>query len=530
MRFCQSVNRFFFCFILLCLFCGMANSAETETDIKQVKSDEQKTEPKKNLLQLLIPEIKTVTGDNVPFFEPGELLSGEELRSKLAVSLAREELEGVVLGLHVKDAVSKKEYIDINSSKPLVPASNVKILTTAAALFYLGVDYRFKTGFYSEAEIDLNGSLKGDLIVYGSGDPMLTQAEMTRMVNGLYKLGLRKIEGDIIIDESYFEKAGPGPGWEEDDTDNSYQSPMGAFSFNYNKVAVYVVPGKINSTPMVSILPKSSYYRLSNTAVTTEYQNTNLVVHTPLDGDKNKITVEGNINTKASRRVFNLKIDNPAMFAGMSLKDTFQREDIVVTGKIKTGKKTENASLVYTHKSKRLSDIVNKINRDSNNHATEQVLLILGAELYGAPANWEKGLKAVKQFIKNELGFDESKYTINNGSGLASVNFVPAEIFTALLIMMMRNPYIGPEFVGSLAIAKHSGTLDESFTRLKKQDFIRAKTGSMEQVIALSGYLSTRSGHTLVISFIMNECRGHNRLKLLKIQEEIIYLLMSYAP
>lgn|GEM_PF-949574 len=498
-------------------------TANAESQTKDQAKD--RTAPK-----LLIPQLSKKTKDDTPLYKAEKLLNDEELSSKLALALARDEMEGIVLGLHVVDAITGEEYIGINSMKPLVPASNVKILSTAAALKHLGSDYKFETGFFSLTEIDKNGLLDGDLIVVGGGNPMLPQSEMSKMVLGLYALGLRKINGNIIIDDTFFDDQRPGPGWEEDDTDNSYQAPMGAFSFNYNSLTIFVQPGASNKPPLVSILPKSSYYTLENTATTTDYKNTELLVHTPKAGNRNKVTIKGNINRKAKRRVFKLKIDNPPLFAGISLKDTLEREGIEVSGSVELGDNSEETKLIWTHKSKRLSEVVNKINGYSNNHAAEQVMKTLGAELYEPPGTWDKGLKAVKEFIRDELGFDDNEYTLANASGLASVNFIPPAIFTKLLQKMIRDPYVGPEFVTSLAVAGQSGTMDESFTELIDYDMLRAKTGSMEQVIALSGYLSTRSGRTLAISFIMNECRGHNRLKLLRIQEEIVYLLTSYSP
>lgn len=512
------------CLALAPVGCGNEVTAPSETD------GESTLPPPVPKPRLLIPELQEKPGPDTPLFKGGGALNNEMLGQALARALARPEMEGIRVGLHVVDAISGEEIISRNADETFVPASNVKLITTAMALKLLGPSYRFETELLSTAKIDGKGSLEGDLVIRGGGDPYLGPEQLAGFADELHSHGLRHISGNILIDEGYFDDKREGAGWEQDDTDNSYQAPMGAMSVNFNSITIYISPGALNAPPLVSILPQSSYLKIDNKALTTDVGRTLLIVHTPRSGEGNTLKIGGRIHPEASRRVFWRKIDNPPLFAGMTLRDAFDRAGIITDGTVKIGSAPKEAVRLFAYHSPPLWRIVTMINKISNNHATEQIVKSMGAVKKGSPGSWDKGLAVLRELILEQLEYKADTYVLNNGSGLGDVNRIPPRLFTRLLTRMLRDPDSGPEFVASLAIAGRDGTLLEYFNGGGEADLLRAKTGSLEQVIALSGYLMTRAGQTLALSLIMNECRGHNRLRLLDIQKEFVIMLANFAP
>ncbi len=477
-----------------------------------------------------LPEFKGDLDEDGPLFEGGEALDETALAKSLARTLARPELQGVKVGLYVMDAEDGQVLICHNGREPMNPASNQKLLTVAAALKLLGPNFRFKTTFYSTAEIDkATGTLKGDLYIKGGGDPALTVEQIYRLATELYARGLRRIEGNIYIDDSYFDSVRQGPGWEQDDTDNAYQAPMGALSANFNAVTVRIRPSVPGQAARVVVIPQTRYIEVRNTATTMAKRRTRLQVHSVLEDERNVITVEGRINERARVRMFNLKIDNPPMFAGWTIHDAMKRLDIRTTGYVHLGRVPEDAKKLNTFYSLPLWRIVSLVNKYSNNHMAEQILKTLGAQLREEPGTWEKGIDVLREFLETEIGYNLKGYRLKNGSGLGDVNQLPPELFALVFRYMRNDPKAGAEFLTSLAVAGRDGTLRTSFIDNEVTDLLRGKTGSLEQVIALSGVLHTRSERDLVFTLFFNECMGKNRRRLKEIQQEIVRLLANYS-
>ena len=464
-----------------------------------------------------------------PLYEGDAALDDQSLKDRLSLALARPEMDGVKVGLHVIGAHDGKVLIDINGGESMNPASNQKLLTTAVALKRLGPGYTFKTRFLAKAPIGMDGVLNGSLYIAGGGDPWLVIEQLYKIGAELYARGLRKIKGDIIIDDGFFDQLREPPGWEQDDTDNAYQAPTGALSANFNAVSVYVAPGEAGKAAKVTVLPMTRYISVENSAVTVERRRTRLTVHSLKDKDKNKVSVEGRINTKANRRVFHLKIDNPPLFAGWAIHDALKQIGIKTTGYVKIGCAPDDLEEIHTFHSPPLSRLAAYINKYSNNHMAEQTLKTIGAEI-GESGSLEEGLAVLREFIEGELGYPADAYTVRNGSGLGDVNSVSPELLTRVLAYMDNDRRLGPDYLATMAVAGRDGTLSSLFTGDNVTEMFRGKTGSLEQVIALSGYLVTAGERRLAVSLIFNECRGHEWRRLKEIQQEIIRILASWDP
>jgi D-alanyl-D-alanine carboxypeptidase/D-alanyl-D-alanine-endopeptidase (penicillin-binding protein 4) len=481
--------------------------------------------------QPLNPELPTVqvAPENRPLVTdrlartPAALSDSE--RERIGEILDDLENRGLTVGLQVLDAASGAVLLSHNAHMPLVPASNEKLISTAAALHELGPSYRFRTRFYVRGKLSPQGVLNGDLVAVGGGDPLLTGERLQRLADGLRAKGLASVTGDLIVDDTFFTRTRLGPGWEQDDTDNYYQAPLGAFSAHFNSVWVYVLPGEVNEPVRVATIPQTRYLTIENAAVTRTGARGHLVVSTPLRGERNAVRVEGELAPDSGRRAVYLKIDNPPLYAGMSLRDTLARNGILVGGDVKTGRWQADDTRLFTYLSPPLSEAVTLINKISSNFAAEQILLTAATVHYKKSAGWSDGEALMKRFLSQTLGLSVEGVELKNGSGLGDVNRVPVALLADVLYQVRKNERVGPEYLASLAIAGEDGTLESYFKRWEKDDLFRAKTGSLEQVLALSGYLTGTSGEKRIVSLIFNECRGHNRLKLKADQERLIRIL-----
>ncbi len=476
-----------------------------------------------------IPAFEGDVDEETPLFEGRARLDAENLSRKLSLALSRPEMKDVRVGLHVLDLESGGVFIEHNAKQRFNPASNQKLLTTAAALAKLGPDFRFETKFYGMQAIDTEGTLKGGLWIVGGGDPWLVVQQVYKLALGLYAAGLRRIEGNIYVDDGFFDSVREGPGWEQDDTDNAYQAPMGALSANFNAVSVYILPSEPGKPARVTTIPETRYLKLENTAVTSEGRRTRIITHTPPEKDFNKVTVEGRIHPKAQRRVYHHKIDNPPLYAGWLIHDIMKQVGIRTTGFVKMGEHPETSEEIYTFRSPPLTRLIGYINKYSNNHMAEQTVKTLGAVLKDE-GSWEAGLSVIREFIETEIGVPAASYEIKNGSGLGDVNAISPELLTRVLRAMHLRPDIAVDYIASLSVAGRDGTLRTSFESDNVTGLFRAKTGTLEEVMSLSGYLVTGAGRRLAVSLIFNQCKGHDRRRLKDIQHEIIRLLAAYDP
>ena len=426
------------------------------------------------------------------------------MQDQIREVLDRPALKGAKVGVYIVRLDDGAEIFSRAADTLFIPASNVKILTTSAALFSLGPDFRFHTEIAGEVGPD--GVVKGDLHVKGYGDPTLVPERLWYLASRLYFLGARTILGDIIIDDSYF--AGPAlqVGWEQDESSSAYMAPAGAFSAGFNALMIHVLPGPAaNSDARVLIDPLSDYAKVDSTVKTIGRGRTSLTVEVEPFGDKSVVKVSGRISIKDEGQGFYRRVDNPALFAGEVLKRLLIQQGILVKGKVKTGLVPADEKILVSLESPRLAELLLRVNKNSSNFVAQQVAQTLGAELYGAPGTWEKGRLAIESFLATEVGIPRGTLVISNASGLHDVNRVTPRQLVKVLSFMRHRPDLWPEFSASFAVAAGSGTLAPRMHDTDAAHLLRAKTGTLSIASALSGFVPAKSGETFVFSILVND-------------------------
>lgn len=457
--------------------------------------------------------------------------STARLKRELSQILDAPELSKALTGVHVRRLSDNAVLFEQNSGRLFNPASNMKLLTTAAALTYLGPNYHFRTRVYYDGELK-GGELKGDLYIVGGGDPLLTTENMFGLVNQLAMHGLRSVRGDLYVDASFFDGVGEGPGWEQEHADHAYAAPVGALSVNFNTFELRVLPGGRVGAPLrYEVWPPTSSVMVEMKARTRgAYTRSFIRTGTSREEDNRvQVTVRGAMaKNLTSGRVIRRRIHDPARYAGEAFKSLLRLRGIRVRGKLRQGKlPRRKATLLVTHYSKPLAEVVSTLNKYSNNFMAEMILKTVAAEVEGAPGTWKKGTKVLSSLLV-ELGVPANSFVLGNGSGLNDVNRVTPEQITFLLAKMYQRFELRPEFVASLAVAGESGTINGRFENTAANSRLRAKTGSLSGVSALSGYVVTRDNEVLAFSVMMNDYPGRAR-SMWRVQDRIGVALARFG-
>ncbi len=420
----------------------------------------------------------------------------------------------------------KDEYIlAINKDKMLTPASNLKIITSSAALFYLKPEYSFKT------EISTDGKLKGEhlygnLYIKGYGDPSLTREEIWKIVQTLKGKGIKFIHGDIVGDDTYFDSQVFPARWGGKKRAMKYGGEISALSANFNTIIVNFESGdKVGAKPRIWLEPETSFVSLVNKSVTRKRSKRYTL---NISGINNgKIVAKGGVPFRLKHKTSLRKVTDAPLFTVTLFYDLMKKMGIEVLGSPRKGLAHCENKLILKHSSKPLSYILAGMNKFSNNFTAEQILKTLGAEVKGAPGTFEKGIEVLNNFIES-IGGDSAKIRVFDGSGLSKDDLISADNIVKVLKYMHNSPIYAPEFISSLPVAGIDGTTEKRLMFGLTKRKIRAKTGTINNVSSLSGFLYSKDGEPMAFSMIMNGFRVSEESVQL-IQDKICYILSNFS-
>jgi len=415
-----------------------------------------------------------------------------------------------------------------NSHALFSPASNMKMVTSVAALKKVGPGYRFHTRVHTDGRI-AHRVLKGNLYLQGLGDPSLVTEQMWILVNEIKNLPLKKVEGDIIADSSFFEDQGRLKTWRRYDGPEAYLAPLGALSFNFNTVTVHIEPGpRVGDPPLVIVDPEIDFIRIDNTAVTTgkRQRRGRLIVNRRAHENYNEVTVSGNLPIHMARKKYYLNITDPERYTAEVFKKFLRQAGVEVTGSVRRGQVPRDATLLVDHESPPLGEILRGLNKFSNNFVAEQILRTLGAEIFGRPGTTENGVRVLSEYM-NTLGYSAGQYRIVDGSGLSRQNRLSPDQIVRMLVDARNDMGIFPEFVSALGVMGLDGSVEDRMNGNKDAQRIRVKTGTLDQVSALSGYFQSRDGERFAFSILLNDLKCSNS-KAMALQDKIMEVALQF--
>jgi D-alanyl-D-alanine carboxypeptidase/D-alanyl-D-alanine-endopeptidase (penicillin-binding protein 4) len=418
--------------------------------------------------------------------------------------------------------------------RAFAPASNLKLYTTAVALDILGPDYRWRTSVYAQSEPERDGTIAGDLTLYGRGAPDFSsvaerdeaRTSLDELADELYRLGVRRVRGRIVGDESYFRGDPLGDGWLWNDVQWYFGAEVSALSVNGNEVDVTVTPsGKAGEAAAVKLKPETDYVRVENDTETAPRDAVSTLGITRGLSDNN-VRVWGDFPTGGRGSTVRLSVHRPALWAAQLFRDALKRRGIAIEGDASTiddrdedeEKRIDTTRAVeLAHvESRTLGQTVRLTNKESINLYAELILRTLGKERgMNAPdpdrkkmltrGDDEAGLSVIHQWLERHE-IPVGALALHDGSGLSRLNLVTPEATARLLAAMTSTPN-AEVFRDSLPVAGRDGTLKFRL-RSTGAGQITAKTGTLTYVNSLSGYATTPDDEPLAFSIICNDETG----------------------
>jgi D-alanyl-D-alanine carboxypeptidase/D-alanyl-D-alanine-endopeptidase (penicillin-binding protein 4) len=442
------------------------------------------------------------------------------------------DLKGAIAGVSIRSGSSGQLIYEHLGDIRMRPASNLKLLTAACALSVLGKNYTFSTEIIANGRLK-KGILAGNLYIKGKGDPTLVKSDFDKMAEKLQKMGIKKISGDFIGDDSWFDQTRFPLDLPWSDETAYYGAPISALTasptadFDAGTVVINIIPGeKVGTKPYVKVNPETNAVHIINkaeTVSTDEKKNLKIL----RQHDKKTIIVQGTIpvNDKAVKEWISVK--DPTKFAMDLFNQSLINHGIKVKGKIKTGKAPDNRKPLLIHDSIPLSQLMLPFMKLSNNGHAEILIKAMGREKEGE-GSWEKGISVLKSSLI-KFGLNPQIMVLRDGSGVSHVDLVPANQITQLLFNIQKENWF-PAYLHSLPLAGEKnkaigGTLRNRLNDPALRGRIRAKTGSISTVSSLSGYVDTNSGQTLIFSILLNNLLDEDCGK--KIEDKIVMLLAN---
>lgn len=394
------------------------------------------------------------------------------------------------------------------ADKLLIPASVSKLFTAYVALKKLKPTSSFETSVWITGPM-VDDKLGGDLYIKGGGDPSLVSERLWMLVNELMRSGIKKISGDIIVDDTFYDKERTPETRPSYLTDQAYNAPIGALSFNFNTTTIYVRPSETpGKQPVIYTDPENSYIDVVNQATTGKERSPNSIQVTRTEFVKGDIgdtvLLRGSIPTGHAEMRFYRNIVNPSLYAAHMFRTFWEQRGMKLEGKIREGTVPSKARQILAFQSLPLWQVVWGMNKFSNNFVADQIMKKVGAEVWGVPGTLDKGIKALQDSL-DDLGISPKNYTIIDGSGLTRKTRVTARQIVKVLSTAAKDLSISAEYMASLGVGGEDGTLRNRFPSEVTHSIIRGKTGSLDGVNALAGYMQTRDKENLAFAIILND-------------------------
>lgn len=437
---------------------------------------------------------------------PARTAAAGDLKTDLDKILADPRLAGATAGVTVRNAQTGTRLYAHDADQRVVPASNNKIETSAAAFGILGPRYRFRTSVSTR---------DGALYLKGTGDPTLGAAAYDRLAAAVAAKGVKKVTGGLVADDTYFEDSRVAPDWDPADFPYAYAAEISALTvaaddvFDVGSVDVTVTPAAVGQPPSVVIAPQTGVVTIDDRARTGAAGSASTISIDRTVGT-NTIVVSGSIPADAAAYDDLATVQDPAIYAADVFRRALQAHGVTVEGAIRHGTTPKSARIVTARRSIPLSEIATPYLKLSNNMIAEILVKTIGHKVTGH-GSWTAGLPVVAKYLRT-LGVDTSQVKQTDGSGLAHSNYTTATQISNVLMAMQHKSWF-PTFYNAIPIAGQpdelvGGTLRHRMAGTPAAGNVHAKTGTLTGVSALSGYVKDPSGQPLIFSIVFNGYRG----------------------
>ncbi len=419
-----------------------------------------------------------------------------------ALQQAHIPLGGV--GVVVREVNARRPFISVNANEPMNPASTMKLLTTYAGLDLLGPAYAWKTEAYIEGKLD-NGVLQGDLIIKGYGDPKFTMEQFWLWLRELRARDLREIRGDLVLDRSFFDLPAHDPSAFDNDPVRAYNVGPDALLLNFNTLRLRYVPDgngmKVISEPALDGVTLDNQLAPQSASRPSKggCDNWEDTIRVQPDGDS--VILQGGYPSECGEREQNLSVMPHTRYVEAMFRALWQELGGTLQGKSREGVVGSGAQLLSTHYSAPLSEIIRDINKFSNNVMARQLFLTLGATP-GSAASLPRSTQAMQDWLVRK-GLDFPELVIENGAGLSRSERISPLHLAQLLQSAAASP-LSAELVAALPILGIDGSVKKRLKESSAASHAHLKTGTLEGVKTIAGYIKSRRGKEWIVVFFIN--------------------------
>lgn len=410
--------------------------------------------------------------------------------------LRRYQIPSANVSLYIRDLNAARPLLQHNATVARNPASTMKLLTTWTALKLLGPAFTWKTELWARGEVQ-QGVLKGDLVIKGYGDPFLTDEAFSKMLQDLRLKGIEHIEGDLLIDNSYFDIPNYDPAAFDNEPTRVYNAPPSALMFNFQASRFLFEPDTNSNKVGITPFPLIPGLQLENSMVLTKGNCKRSHYRPKFRQQGQSIKVTGQYAVACGKNFIMRVLSAPEIHVFNAFRDIWQTQGGRFNGQLKQGQVAQSDQLIHTYESRTLGEQIRFVNKWSNNVMARHLFLTAGAQTLGGAATIDKGLLAMASVLE-KAGINYQGMAVENGSGLSRKSRISALQLGQLLEAVWRDPYM-PEFLASMPLLGEDGTLASRFRKEDLRGRAHMKTGTLRDVTALAGYMLTRSGKRLVI-------------------------------
>ncbi|HCU90656.1 MAG TPA: D-alanyl-D-alanine carboxypeptidase/D-alanyl-D-alanine-endopeptidase [Gammaproteobacteria bacterium] len=422
------------------------------------------------------------------------------------------KIPGNAISILVQDVNSNTPLLRVNADVPYNPASVIKLVTTFVALDILGPSYTWLTKLYALGPIK-NGVLHGDLVLKGSGNPYLTIEEFWKMLGRLHKRGIDTIHGDLVIDDSHFIIADIDPGAFDREPYQPYNVVPNAMLVNFKSVEFRFNPGdereniRITMQPELPNLKVTNRVRIKKAPCKGSHLNIKMDIPDRITADH--VVFSGEFPSACRSYSLYRSVLQPESYAFGAFQQLWGHWGGTITGGPRKGlSPTKARPLIISH-SPPLAEIIRATNKWSNNVMSRLLLYTLATAKFNPPVTKEQGIEVIRDYLR-ENNLDDSLLTLDNGSGLSRTTRATADLINSLLRHAYRDPYM-PEFIASMPINGIDGTMRRRLQTRPEQGRMHLKTGRLDDVATIAGYVLARSGTTYSVVVLLNHDDVHKR-------------------
>ncbi len=450
------------------------------------------------------------------------------LTEKINQALQARCLDDAQTSVNIVALPSGKNIYTNNANKPLLPASIMKLFTTAAALHYLGPEYRFKTTILYTGKRKGN-IIQGNLVIRGGGDPALSTEKLWQIATNIKASGIKKITGNLVVDSHFFDHYDRAPEWKTKRTQAAYDAKLSPLALNHNTIAIHVQPGSsVGDVVNAWLNPAPAYIKLLNIGRTIKRgRNTVSARRSEDTSGEVKLQVRGRLPISGHERVIRLNVNNPVRYTAETFRALLDEIGVKIDGPTEIVSTPVAGKKLYENWSESLSLILKVLNTYSNNFTAEQIIKTIAAERFGTPGSHAEGLRLMKDFLRISK-VNTQGLILADGSGLSRNNRMTTQAVTDLLTKMFSRFDLGPDFMAALRVMGANGVLSKRLAKSPARGKIRAKTGTLRGVSTLAGYVESVGGEVFGYALFLNNNRcGYHKAD--KIEDRIVNAIYKFG-